>query len=116
METAKRIGIENEQVRTSRQKKWILLGILVLLFISVMLSIAVIEVKKSKSKQLVLINPTEKNFTKTKTVSGRVVQSHAETIYLNAAKGSIQEIFVKEGETVTKGQKLFSYEGSTVAA
>jgi HlyD family secretion protein len=116
METAKRIGIENEQVRTSRQKKWILLGILVFLFISVMLSIAVIEVKKSKSKQLVLINPTEKNFTKTKTVSGRVVQSHAETIYLNAAKGSIQEIFVKEGETVTKGQKLFSYEGSTVAA
>ncbi|MBT2730554.1 efflux RND transporter periplasmic adaptor subunit [Bacillus sp. ISL-75] len=116
METAKRIGIENEQVRISRQKKWILLGILVLLFISVMLSIAVIEVKKSKSKPLVLINPTEKNFTKTKTVSGRVVQSHAETIYLNAAKGSIQEIFVKEGETVTKGQKLFSYEGSTVAA
>jgi HlyD family secretion protein len=64
----------------------------------------------------VLINPTEKNFTKTKTVSGRVVQSHAETIYLNATKGSIQEIFVKDGETVTKGQKLFSYEGSTVAA
>ncbi|PFP30497.1 hypothetical protein COJ96_04585 [Bacillus sp. AFS073361] len=116
METAKRIGVENEQVRTSRQKKWILLGILVLLFISVMLSIAVIEVKKSKSKPLVLIKPTEKIFTKTKTVSGRVVQSHAETIYLNVTKGSIQEIFVKEGETVTKGQKLFSYEGSTVAA
>jgi HlyD family secretion protein len=116
METAKRIGIENEQVRTSRQKKWILFGILVLLFISVMLSIAVIEVKKSKSKPLVLINPTEKNFTKTKTVSGRVGQSHSETIYLNATKGSIQEIFVKVGETVTKGQKLFSYEGSTVAA
>jgi membrane fusion protein, antimicrobial resistance system len=116
MEKAKRIGVENEQVRTSRQKKWILLGILVLLFISVMLSIAVIEVKKSKSKPLVLINPTEKKFTKTKTVSGRVAQSHAETIYLNVTKGSIQEIFVKEGETVTKGQKLFSYEGSTVAA
>ncbi len=116
METAKRIGVENEQVRTSRQKKWILLGILVLLLISVMVSIAVIEVKKSKSMPLVLINPTEKIFTKTKTVSGRVVQSHAETIYLNVTKGAIQEIFVKEGETVTKGQKLFSYEGSTVAA
>jgi HlyD family secretion protein len=116
METTKRIATENEQVRTPRQKKLILIGIFVLLLISVTLSVVVIEVKKSKSKTLQFINPKEIMFTKTKTVSGRVVPSHTETIYVNATKGSIQEIFVKEGETVTKGQKLFSYEGLTVAA
>ncbi len=49
-------------------------------------------------------------------MSGRVVQSHTETIYVNPTKGSINEIFVKEGDTVTKGQKLFSYEDTTIAA
>lgn len=116
MESAKRIDTEKEHVFTPRKKKLILLGILVLLFISVILTVALVEIKKSKSKTLVLISPTEKNFITTKTLSGRVVQSHTETIYVNAAKGSIQEIFVKEGETVSKGQKLFSYEDATVAA
>jgi HlyD family secretion protein len=116
METAKRVSTENEHVFTPRKKKWILLGIFVLLFISVILSVALVEVKKSKSKTLEIINPTERNFIKTTTVPGRVVQSHTETIYVNATKGSIQEIFVKEGETVSKGQKLFSYEDSTAAA
>jgi HlyD family secretion protein len=45
-----------------------------------------------------------------------VVQSHTETIYVNSLKGSIKEIFVKEGETVAKGQQLFSYEGSALTA
>ncbi|MGG3469763.1 efflux RND transporter periplasmic adaptor subunit [Neobacillus pocheonensis] len=116
METAKRIGVDNEHVRTPRKKKWMILGIFILLFMAVLSIIVVVEVKKSNAKPLVFISPIEKNFTKTKTVSGRVVQSHTETIYINATKGSIQEIFVKEGETVTPGQKLFSYEGSTVAA
>ncbi|KQL34802.1 hypothetical protein AN960_18645 [Bacillus sp. FJAT-25509] len=118
METAKRIDEEKEQpkVITPRQKKFILMGIIVLLFVSVVLSVAVIEVKKSKSKTLQFISPTVKSFTKTETVSGRVVQSHTETIYVNPTKGSINEIFVKEGDIVTKGQKLFSYEDTTIAA
>ncbi|MBT2722688.1 efflux RND transporter periplasmic adaptor subunit [Bacillus sp. ISL-46] len=115
METAKRISAENEQVRTPSKKKLIYIGILVLLLISVLIFVAIIELNKSKEK-LVFINPAEKTFLETKTVSGRVVQSHTETIYVNATKGLIQEIFVKEGETVTKGQKLFSYEGSTLQA
>ncbi|TWD92247.1 HlyD family secretion protein [Neobacillus bataviensis] len=116
METAKRIGTENEQARTPRQKKLILLGILVLILIFVMLSLAIIELNKRDLKKLVFIHPTEKTFLKTKTVSARVVQSHTETIYVNASKGSIKEIFVKEGETVAKGQQLFSYEGSALKA
>ena len=116
METAKRIGTENEQARTPRQKKLILLGILVLILIFVMLSLAIIEFNKRDLKKLVFIHPTEKTFLKTKTVSARVVQSHTETIYVNASKGSIKEIFVKEGETVAKGQQLFSYEGSALKA
>ena len=116
METAKRIGTENEQARTPRQKKLILLGILVLILIFVMLSFAIIELNKRDLKKLVFIHPTEKTFLKTKTVSARVVQSHTETIYVNASKGSIKEIFVKEGETVAKGQQLFSYEGSALKA
>ncbi|WP_129690723.1 efflux RND transporter periplasmic adaptor subunit [Gottfriedia acidiceleris] len=118
METAKRIDEEKEQakVTTPRQKKFILIGIIVLLIVSVVLSVAVVEIKKSKSKTLQFISPTVKSFTKTETVSGRVVQSHTETIYVNPTKGSINEIFVKEGDTVTKGQKLFSYEDTTIAA
>ncbi|PET61617.1 hypothetical protein CN514_13870 [Bacillus sp. AFS001701] len=118
METAKRIDEEKEQVKaiTPRQKKFILMGIIVLLIVSVVLSVAVVEIKKSKSKTLQFISPTVKSFTKTETVSGRVVQSHTETIYVNPTKGSINEIFVKEGDTVTKGQKLFSYEDTTIAA
>ncbi|MEH7451751.1 efflux RND transporter periplasmic adaptor subunit [Gottfriedia acidiceleris] len=118
METAKRIDEEKEQVKaiTPRQKKFILMGIIVLLIVSVVLSVAVIEIKKSKSKTLQFISPTVKSFTKTETVSGRVVQSHTETIYVNPTKGSINEIFVKEGDTVTKGQKLFSYEDTTITA
>ncbi|MFF3024162.1 efflux RND transporter periplasmic adaptor subunit [Gottfriedia sp. NPDC057948] len=118
METAKRIDEEKEQVKviTPRQKKFILMGIIVLLIVSVVLSVAVVEIKRSKSKTLQFISPTVKSFTKTETVSGRVVQSHTETIYVNPTKGSINEIFVKEGDTVTKGQKLFSYEDTTIAA
>ena len=116
METAKRIRTENEQARTPRQKKLILLGILVLILIFVMLSLAINELNKRDLKKLVFIHPTEKTFLKTKTVSARVVQSHTETIYVNASKGSIKEIFVKEGETVAKGQQLFSYEGSALKA
>ncbi|PFN76203.1 hypothetical protein COJ85_32995 [Bacillus sp. AFS076308] len=116
METAKRFGTENEQAHTPRQKKLILLGILVLILIFVMLSLAIIEFNKRDLKKLVFINPTEKTFIRTKTVSARVVQSHTETIYVNASKGSIKEIFVKEGETVSKGQQLFSYEGSALKA
>lgn len=116
METAKRIGTDNEQVRPPRQKKLILLGTLVLILILVMVSLAIIEFNKRDVKKLVFSNPTEKTFIKTKTVSARVVQSDTETIYVNASKGSIKEIFVKEGETVTKGQHLFSYEGSALKA
>ncbi|WP_088071478.1 efflux RND transporter periplasmic adaptor subunit [Gottfriedia luciferensis] len=116
MGSAKTIDAENEQALSPRQKKLILIGILVLIFISVGLSVAVIEVKKSKSKTLQFINPTMENFIKTKTVSGRVVQSHTETIYVNATKGAINEIFVKDGDTVSKGQNLFSYEDSTLKA
>ncbi|MED4229299.1 efflux RND transporter periplasmic adaptor subunit [Neobacillus cucumis] len=116
METAKRFGTENEQARTQRQTKLILLGILVLILIFVMLSLAIIEWNKRDLKKLVFMNPTEKTFMKTKTVSARVVQSHTETIYVNASKGAIQEIFVNEGETVAKGQQLFSYEGSALKA
>ncbi|PGL70881.1 efflux RND transporter periplasmic adaptor subunit [Bacillus sp. AFS055030] len=116
METAKRIYEEKERVITPRQKKFIVMGIIVLLIVSVVLSVAVVEIKKSKSKTLQFISPTVKSFTKTETVSGHVVQSHTETIYVNPTKGSINEIFVKEGDTVTKGQKLFSYEDPTIAA
>ncbi|MEE6451242.1 efflux RND transporter periplasmic adaptor subunit [Gottfriedia acidiceleris] len=118
METAKRIDEEKEQVKeiTPRQKKFIVMGIIVLLIVSVVLSVAVVEIRESKSKTLQFISPTVKSFTKTETVSGRVVQSHTETIYVNPTKGSINEIFVKEGDTVTKGQKLFSYEDTTIAA
>ncbi|MBT2658396.1 efflux RND transporter periplasmic adaptor subunit [Bacillus sp. ISL-18] len=116
METAKRIGTEFEQARTPRQKKLILLGILVLILILVMVSLAIMEFNKRDLKKLVFISPTEKTFIRTKTVPARVVQSDTETIYVNASKGSIKEIFVKEGETVAKGQQLFSYEGTALKA
>ncbi|MFB7139074.1 efflux RND transporter periplasmic adaptor subunit [Gottfriedia sp. NPDC056225] len=118
MESAKRIDEEKEQVKiiTPNQKKYILIGVIVLLIVSVILSVTVVEVRKSKSETLQFISPAVKSFTKTETVSGRVVQSHTDTIYVNPAKGSINEIFVKEGDTVTKGQKLFSYENTTLAA
>ncbi|MFF2878152.1 efflux RND transporter periplasmic adaptor subunit [Gottfriedia sp. NPDC057991] len=107
---------KNKSDRTLGKKKLILISALILVLISATVSVVYVEVRKSKSKTLEFISPTVKSFHKTKTILGHVVPGHSETIYLNPAKGSVKEIYIKAGETVTKGQNLFSYDDPTVEA
>ncbi|MFB7138920.1 efflux RND transporter periplasmic adaptor subunit [Gottfriedia sp. NPDC056225] len=107
---------KNKYESTPRKKRLILISTIILLLISAIVSVVYIEVRKSKSKTLEFISPTVKNYNKTKTVLGHVVPGHSETIYLNPSKGTVKEIYIKAGETVTKGQNLFSYDDPTVEA
>lgn len=46
----------------------------------------------------------------TKLIAGQIVPGKIETFYPDATKGKVKEIFVKEGQKITKGQKLFFYD------
>ena len=53
---------------------------------------------------------TEKELSNTKLVAGQVVPVNMETFYPDPTKGKVKEIFIKEGQEIAKGQKLFSYD------
>lgn len=94
-----------------RKKIWIIVGIITLIAAMAAINIAVMQSKKtSKAAELQFANIEERTLSSTKLVSGRVTPGGTETFYVDAAKGSVKEIFVNEGDEVVEGQKLFSYE------
>jgi HlyD family secretion protein len=66
--------------------------------------------KKNSANVLSFASVTNKELSNTKLLSGRIVPGNIETIYPDPAKGTVKELFVKEGQEVAKGQKLFSYD------
>lgn len=66
--------------------------------------------RKNETKSVQLMSVTKRPISNTKLISGQVVPGKVETIYLDPSKGKIKEIYVKEGQEVEKGQKLFTYE------
>jgi len=109
-------GEESMQTSTAvaprkRKKIWVVIGIITLIAAMVAINIAVMQSKKtSKAAELQFANIEERTLSSTKLVSGRVIPGGTETFYVDAAKGSVKEIFVNEGDEVVEGQKLFSYE------
>ncbi|WP_028401525.1 efflux RND transporter periplasmic adaptor subunit [Ectobacillus panaciterrae] len=99
-----------------KKKKWIIIGVVALIVIIAGVNIAVMQSKKKGgSQELKFVSVTEKTLHNTKLVSGRIVPGSIETIYADPTKGKVKEIFVKEGDEVQKGQKLFSYESSELS-
>jgi len=98
------------------KKKWIVIGILLLLVVIVAINLAVMQSKKKASMaDLQFARVTEREISTTKLISGRIVPKNTESIYADSTKGKVKEIFVKEGQEVQKGQKLFSYENSDLS-
>lgn len=97
-----------EKVNT--KKKWIVAGIAVLILLVVAINVIFMEKRKNETKSVQLMSVTKRPISNTKLISGQVVPGKVETIYLDPSKGKIKEIYVKEGQEVEKGQKLFTYE------
>ncbi|MFB9757960.1 efflux RND transporter periplasmic adaptor subunit [Ectobacillus funiculus] len=94
-----------------RKKTWIVIGIITVIVVMAAINIAVMQSKKTgKAASLKFANIKERTLSSTKLVAGRVTPGGTETFYVDAAKGSVKDIFVNEGDEVAKGQKLFSYE------
>jgi HlyD family secretion protein len=105
------VTLQPEHIPQPRKKKWIVISIVLLIVIIAAINITVIQSKKNNSvKDLNFASVTNKELSNTKLVSGRIVPGNIETIYQDPAKGTVKELFVKEGQEVTKGQKLFSYD------
>ncbi len=71
--------------------------------------------KKGSTEDLKFVSVTEKEISNTKLVSGRIVPGNVETLYADPTKGKVNELFVKEGQEVKKGDKLFSYDNSELS-
>ncbi|MEK4873769.1 efflux RND transporter periplasmic adaptor subunit [Bacillus sp. FSL W8-0102] len=97
-----------EKVNT--KKKWIVAGIAVLILLVVAINVFFMEKRKNVTKTVQLMSVTKRPISNTKLISGQVVPGKVETIYFDPSKGKIKEIYVKEGQEVEKGQKLFTYE------
>lgn len=103
--------MQTELIHTSKKKKWMIIGIIALLIIIVAINITVMQSKKNGiAENLKFASVAEKEIKNTKLIAGVVKPENTETIYAEPAKGKIKEIFVKEGQKITKGQKLFSYD------
>lgn len=97
-----------EKVNT--KKKWIVAGIAILILLVVAINVIFMEKRKNETKSVQLMSVTKRPISNTKLISGQVVPGKVETIYLDPSKGKVKEIYVKEGQEVEKGQKLFTYE------
>ncbi|MCQ6278480.1 efflux RND transporter periplasmic adaptor subunit [Bacillus sp. EB600] len=103
--------MQTEQIHRPRKKKWIVIGIIALIVIIAAINITVIHSKKNNSTgDLKFASVTEKELSNTKLVAGQVVPVNMETFYPDPAKGKVKELFIKEGQEIEKGQKLFSYD------
>jgi HlyD family secretion protein len=105
------VPLQPEQIQQPRRKKWIVISLILLIVIIAAINIMVMQSKKHNSvKDLTFASVTNKELSNTKLVSGRIVPGNIETIYQDPSKGTVKELFVKEGQEVAKGQKLFSYD------
>ncbi|WP_163183163.1 efflux RND transporter periplasmic adaptor subunit [Neobacillus sedimentimangrovi] len=97
------------------RKKWIIFGIITIIVIVAALNIVLLQKKPAKANDLSFVSVIEKEMSTTKLIAGKVVPGAMETIYADPTKGKVKEIFVQEGQEITKGQKLFSYDDSELS-
>lgn len=109
--------MQTEIIRApKRKRKWIIAGVIALIAIVVTINVVVAQGKQNSAQSnLKFTAATEKSMNNTKLISGRVVPGNTETIYTDATKGKVKDIYVKEGDEVKKGQKLFSYDSQELS-
>lgn len=110
------ITLQSEQIYTPRKKKkWIMLGIAALIIIIAGINIAVMQTKKGTSPAIQFSTAAVKELSNIKLIAGQIMPKKIESLYADPAKGNISELYVKEGQAVSKGQKLFSYDNPELA-
>ncbi|MED1092548.1 efflux RND transporter periplasmic adaptor subunit [Bacillus paramycoides] len=105
-------------VRTpNKKKKWIIVGVIVLIVIVAAVNIFVMQGKKkdtTKTDAVSFEKVTERKLNNTKLISGQVKPGNIESFYADPTKGKVKDIAVKEGQEVEKGTKLFSYDNEEI--
>ncbi|MED4645676.1 HlyD family efflux transporter periplasmic adaptor subunit [Bacillus cereus] len=105
-------------VRTpNKKKKWIIIGVIVLIVIVAAVNIFVMQGKKkgtTKTDTVSFEKVTERKLNNTKLISGQVKPGNIESFYADPTKGKVKDIVVKEGQEVGKGTKLFSYDNEEI--
>jgi HlyD family secretion protein len=89
-------------------KKWTIILVAALLIIAVAGGAIAANLKSQNNLQFATIVKPKLNGKDT--LRGIVAASNSETLYLDPSKGKIQTVFVKEGQDVKKGEKLFEYD------
>ncbi|MFC3886469.1 efflux RND transporter periplasmic adaptor subunit [Bacillus songklensis] len=104
--------MEEQQAQTVSEKrfskKWTVMVVVASFIIAAAGGVMAAKITSHDDLQFVNIEkpkPNEKN-----TLGGKVAASDTKTFYLDPSKGNIQTVFVKEGQAVKKGEKLFEYE------
>ncbi|HFK1465121.1 TPA: efflux RND transporter periplasmic adaptor subunit [Bacillus cereus] len=94
-----------------KKKNGFIIGGVLLLIIIAGVNIFMMQGKQKKTVAEVRFEKvTERNFNNSKLISGQVKPGNIESFYTDSTKGTVKNIEVKEGEQVTKGTKLFSYD------
>ncbi|PLR75425.1 efflux transporter periplasmic adaptor subunit [Bacillus sp. V3-13] len=105
-----------EQINNPK-KKWVFFGVIAFILAAVAVNVAIIKNKDLNNvNNLKLASVTNKQISNTKLISGVVVPGKKESFYLDSTKGIVKEFFVEEGQTVSTGQKLFSYDNPDLDA
>ncbi|PEA82943.1 efflux RND transporter periplasmic adaptor subunit [Bacillus pseudomycoides] len=109
--------ILNQRTSSSKQKKWIIVGVIALIVVVAAISIFVMQSKKKgemKTDPVSFEKVTERKLNNTKLISGQVKPGNIESFYADPTKGKVKDIAVKEGQEVEKGTKLFSYNNEEI--
>ncbi|MFB5166096.1 efflux RND transporter periplasmic adaptor subunit [Parageobacillus toebii] len=95
-----------------KRKKWIITGVIILIMLLAVINIIILQSKNSDTAGWKFTSVTERTLNNKKLISGQVMPASIESLYVDPSKGKVKDIFVKEGDEVQKGQKLFSYESA----
>ncbi|PEI91446.1 efflux transporter periplasmic adaptor subunit [Bacillus pseudomycoides] len=103
--------------RSTKKKKWVIIGVTALIIAIAAVNIFVMQGKKketAKGDAVSFEKVTERTPNNTKLISGQVKPGNIESFYADPTKGKVKDIAVKEGQEVEKGMKLFSYDNEEI--
>ncbi|OIK09973.1 biotin/lipoyl-binding protein [Bacillus sp. MUM 13] len=98
------------------KKKWITLCIIIILVIFITVNVLTVRNKRQIQipKNIEYIKVTDRVISNTRLIAGQITSGNRSPIYLDSSKGKISKIYVKEGEKVKKGQRIFTYDNKDI--
>ncbi|WP_017150350.1 efflux RND transporter periplasmic adaptor subunit [Bacillus bingmayongensis] len=109
--------LPNTTRTSNKKKKWIIIGVIALIAAITAINIFLLQGKnksKEKTEYIHFEKVTERKLNNTKLISGQVKPGNIESFYADSTKGKVKNIEVKEGQSVEKGTKLFSYDNEEI--